>query len=82
MSPFADDLSRLVAIEAAKARTDPERLSEMMERLAAALGMTVALAAKGDPQMIDTLMTGAEAYAHSEAVEKGRIARLMQGLRQ
>lgn len=56
---------------------DEQRYAEIMEALAKALGFTVALAAHGDGKTIDILMTGIEAYAHQEAVEKARAAELM-----
>lgn len=72
---FADDLVDLVAREAGLGRHDPDRMADMIERLSAALGFTIAIACKGDPQAIDTMMQGAEAYAHSEAVAKSAILR-------
>ncbi len=78
-STFADELSRLAAKEAAAAKSDPERLGDMIERLSASLGMTIALAAKGDAKTIDTLITGCEAHIHAEAVDKARVIRAMQG---
>lgn len=78
MSDFSEKLAMLCAGEMALARRDPDRISNMIERLAAALGMTVAVATKGDPKGIDTLLTGAEAYAHAEAVKKAKIVRMME----
>jgi len=48
--------------------------------LGALLGLTVAVAAQGDPRIIDTLLAGAEAYAHREAVEKSKALRLLKNL--
>lgn len=76
MSDFATQLSALCAKEAAAAKNDPDRMADMIERLATALGFTVAMAVKGDPAGIDQLMAGAEAHAHREAVEKAPLAAL------
>ena len=76
---FADDFARLMAIESAAARGDPQRLAAMVERLSSALGMAIAMAALGDPRVIDDLIEGATAFAHSEAVEKARAIRLLLG---
>lgn len=65
---FEDALARLVSVEAMKARDNPARMSNMIERLGAALGLTVAVASKGKASTIDTLIEGVTAYAHEEAV--------------
>lgn len=75
---FAEGLASFTAREAAAAKNDPDRMGEMVERLAAALGFTVALAAEGDAELIDKLMVGAEAHAHAEAVERAPLVRLMR----
>lgn len=72
---FAGALARICSKESAAARRDPERWAEMIERLSAALGLTIALAANCDPAKIDELMTGAEAFAHQEAVQKASVLR-------
>lgn len=79
--PFADKLASLTASEAAKAKGDPERMGAMVERLSAALGFTIAIAANGDGPTIDEMMSGAEAYAHQEAVDKAPLIRLMSEFR-
>lgn len=79
MASFADQLATLCATELAKALKDPEVTADMIERLSAALGMTIAVAARGDPATIDRLMAGAEGYAHAEAVEKARVVNMMLG---
>lgn len=76
---FTDELAKLTSIEAAASKGDPERLALMIERLSAALGMTIALATRGDPRGIDEMIEGATAFAHGEAVEKARVFRLMFG---
>lgn len=79
---FADRLGSLVAREVNVAKNDPDHMAVVIERLAAALGFTAALAAKGDPKTIDTLLAGAEAYAHAEAVDKAPVAALMDLMKQ
>lgn len=78
-SPFSDKLANLLAVELPLARRDPERISEMIERIASGLGLTIAVAAGGDPQRIDTMIEGATAYAHSEAVDRSKLARVLTG---
>ena len=76
---FADKLAALVAMEAKN--DEPEILGVMIERLAAALGFTIALAARGNGAAIDELLAGAEGYAHREAVEKSAFARFMADIK-
>lgn len=81
MADFADRLAALVSKEASAASRDPERMGAMIERLACALGFTAALAAGGDGPTIDRLLSGAEGYAHEEAVSKAPIAKFMRSMR-
>lgn len=81
LTPFSDRLSALVAQEATASHGDAERFGVMIERLAAALGFTVAMAARGDGNAIDTMLTGAEGYAHEEAVSKAPFVRFMSELK-
>jgi len=77
MSAFGDQLAALTAKESAAAMGDNERLGEMVERLASALGFTIAIACRGDGAVIDEMMAGAEAHAHAEAVERAPLIRLL-----
>lgn len=77
MSDFANQLQALCAKEAAAAHGDHERLGAMVEVVARSLGFTVAIACRGSAAAIDEMMAGADAYAHSEAVEKAPFARFM-----
>jgi hypothetical protein len=74
---FASKLAVLTSAEAAAASLNPDRMGVIIERLAAALGFTIAMAAQGDRDGIDTMIAGAEAYAHQEAVHKAAFARFM-----
>lgn len=76
---FGDRLAALCAQEMAAARGDRERAGAMIERLAASLGFSIAMAAGGEPGAIDELLAGAEGYAHAEAVDKAAFARMMHG---
>ena len=76
LSDFGRKLVLLCSAELNEARRDPERYADMTERLAAALGFTTAMAARGDPATIDRMLAGAEAYAHGEAVHKAPLARM------
>ncbi len=79
MTDFADKLANLLSLELPLARRDPDRMGEMIERLAAGIGFTIAIATGGDPQRTDTMIEGAMAYAHSEAVDRAKIARFLAG---
>lgn len=76
---FTGKLAALVSFEAKNSA--PEDLVLVIERLATALGFTIALAARGNGAVIDELLTGAEGYAHQEAVEKAPFARFMAELK-
>lgn len=78
MSNFRSDLIRLVSREAAAERQNTAGLADMIECISAALGMSIAIASRGDPKMIDTLMSGAEAYALEEAVERSAVIAALQ----
>jgi hypothetical protein len=79
VSNFPNELAYLVAKESAASRRDTARIVEMIERLAAALGMTIAIASHGDPQKIETPIAGAEAYAMEEAVGRSKLLRILGG---
>lgn len=74
MNDFADNLSKLIIAESVAAAGNAERSAEMLERLGAAVGMAVAIAAQGDRKAIDELMTGLEAYALQEAARQAPLA--------
>lgn len=78
---FATKLAVLTSSEASAAHSDAERMGVMIERLAAGLGFTIAVATRGDARAIDEMLAGAEAYAHAEAVDKSRLARFMADMR-
>lgn len=75
---FNDTLTRLVTREAHASQRDPDRMANLVERLASSLGVAVAIGAHGDPAKIDRLMMGAEKHAHSEAVEAAPLIRAMR----
>lgn len=79
---FAADLASLVARQSYKAKGNPDAFAEIIERLAAALGFTIALAAEGDAKTIDRMLAGAEAYALSEAIDKAPLIAVAALLRQ
>lgn len=74
---FEETLAQLVSAEAVKAQRDPERMSALIERLGAALGLTIAVACRGDGAKMDALLEGATAYAHEEAVRNSHIIAAM-----
>lgn len=76
MASFEDQLQSLCAHHATKA--DADEFGVMIERLAAALGFTIAIAARGDPEAINTMIEGATAHALSEAAHKAPFARMVR----
>lgn len=80
MSDFHSRLASMLAKEAAdagKAADRPERMGDMIEALARGLGFTVAIAANGNAEGIDTMIAAAERYALEEAAEKADFAKFM-----
>ncbi len=84
MNDFSDRLASMLAKEASAAGKAPdraERMGDMIEALARGLGFTVAVAANGAPEAINTMITAAEQYAVEEAAEKAPIAQFMAAVR-
>lgn len=79
--PFADALASLTSKEMTQARGDQEREADAIERLARALGFSIAMATGGNPKAIDTMIEGATAYAHEEAVATAPLAEVAAMLR-
>lgn len=80
MSDFHSRLSSMLAKEAAdagKAADRPERMGDMIEAIARGLGFTVAIAANGNAEGIDTMIAAAERYALEEAADKADFAKFM-----
>jgi hypothetical protein len=77
---FGDQLAALVAEEVTQARLNPARQAAAVELLASSLGFAVAMASRGDRLTLDTLMEGATAYAHTAAVERAHVARVVDQL--
>lgn len=71
---FADALASLTSKEMTQARGDQDREADAIERIARALGFSIAMAAGGDPRAIDIMIEGATAYAHKEAVSAAPLA--------
>ena len=74
---FAAQLASLISKEAVSCKGNSARFGHMIERVASALGFTIAIASGGDGATISRLMAGAESYAMEEAVHKSRIAKMM-----
>jgi len=80
MTDFHSRLAAMLSKEAAEDGKVPdraERMGDMIEALARGLGFTVAVAANGDAQAIDTMIAAAEKYALEEAADKAPFAQLM-----
>lgn len=80
MTDFPDRLASMLAKEAAEAGKAPdraERMGDMIEAIARGLGFTVAIAANGEADGIDTMISAAERYALEEAAQKAPFAQFM-----
>lgn len=75
--PFGDRLSGLCAIELTQARGDQGRVGEMIERLLNSLAFTIAIAAQGDPRVMDEMLKGAESYLYEAASSHQKIGQFM-----
>lgn len=76
---FEEQLATLVSRAVADARHDAEQLGVIVERLAAALGFTVSIAARGDGAAIDRMTEAASMYVLEEAARKAPLARSIAG---
>jgi hypothetical protein len=65
---FSDQLGDLCRAATSRAAHDPDAMSEIVERLASALGLTIAIACQGDRRAMDVMLTGTEAYVADEAL--------------
>jgi hypothetical protein len=65
---FSEQLASLLSREVTQARKDPERLAEMIERLANALAFTISIGAWGDRELAQKLLTAAECYLYESSV--------------
>jgi len=75
---FADKLNALVSIEVSRgAIRDPAAMSDILEKLASALGFTAALAAAGEPDKIAHLLEGMTAYVYEVAAERAPLAKMI-----
>lgn len=84
MSDFHDKLSSLLSKEAAASTKAPdraERMGDMIESVARGLGFTVAIAANGNAEAIDTMISAAERYALEEAADKAPFAQFIAAAR-
>lgn len=73
-SEFRDKVSAACSKELAGAKGDPERMGAAVEALSAALGFTIAIAAKGNSEAISTLLEGAIAYVTEETARRAPLA--------
>lgn len=84
MSDFHSRLASMLSKEAADANKSAdraERMGDMIEAMARGLGFTVAIAANGRRDGIDTMIAAAEQYALQEAAEKAPFAEFMAQIR-
>jgi len=75
---FSDKLNALVSLEVSRGTIhDPAAMSDIIEKLAAALGFTAALAAHGQPERIAHLLEGMTAYVYEVAAERAPLAKMI-----
>ena len=76
---MSDEIGAICAKVLADAlkRRDADAIGALIERLARALGFSIAVAANGNKQVVEKLLSGAEAYAMEEAVEKAKFVAFM-----
>ncbi|MGB3445759.1 MAG: hypothetical protein WBA48_03575 [Xanthobacteraceae bacterium] len=75
---FADKLNALVSLEVSRGTIhDPAAMSDIIEKLAATLGFTAALAAHGQPDRITHLLEGMTAYVYEIAAERAPLAKMI-----
>lgn len=75
--PFGDRLSGLCAMELAAAHGDPERVGAMIERLTNSLAFTISMAARGNPEASEEMLTGAISYLYEAATSHQKVAQLL-----
>jgi hypothetical protein len=73
---FGSKLATICTIEQLKARTDPERAANMIERQCNAIGMSIAMLAGGDPARAQELLTGMEQYIYDAVAQYSPLAKL------
>lgn len=75
---FADKLNALVSLEISRGTiNNPEKMSDILEKLASSLGFTAALAAAGDPARTSHLLEGMTAYIYEVAAERAPLAKMI-----
>lgn len=75
---FGRKLAALLSKEIKGARADGEYAAMMIERLANALGMTIAAATHGDPLGMDKMHAGSDFYIVGAMAEHGRVMRALK----
>ena len=71
--PFGDRIAALVAKEGSLGKRDPERMAAAVEALVGSLVLMIAIATRGDPEGMNTMLEGATAYAFERASETGKL---------
>lgn len=77
LSPFRKALSDLVKAEHDEGMCDAARMADVVDALAAMLGLSVALMVRGNPAGIDELAIGVEQRIHKLAVRVAPTARTL-----
>jgi hypothetical protein len=76
---FSDRLGVVCSAEMPLARRDAERMGAMIERLTDALALTIAVAARGNHDGMETFIQGIEAHLSVRALDHAKLVRFMDG---
>lgn len=77
MTRFSDDHAKLLSRELPMARRNSDRLADVLSTQVEALGLTIALAAHGDPAKASELLEGVTARLFEAVGEKAPIAHFL-----
>ena len=78
--PFRDRLAKLCSAELEAAKSDPERISDMLESLLNSTAFTIAIFGKGNIALMNELSEGAEGYLFERAVDLAKVGKLIDGI--
>lgn len=78
---FRRELRKLVASATKRIGDDADFGASVIESMSAELGVVIGVFSGGDSKVIDTIMTGTEAYIHEGAVHTARMLGLIEKLR-
>lgn len=78
---FSAKLRSLVSLHMTGEMRGAERGAAMIEALATSLGVVIAVAGRGDRDLIETLLTGCEGYIQDSAAQNAPLGKMLAGAR-